>query len=102
MAKLFTNATLVLADRLLPDGWLLEENREQWGEIPCLRLSLDQSGADGGKIISTVWLRTEDGTPLRGEIAVDGENILTAEFTKFAFCDTMSTPDADLKASEIS
>ena len=26
MAKLFTNATLVLADRLLPDGWLLEEN----------------------------------------------------------------------------
>ncbi len=25
MAKLFTNATLVLADRLLPDGWLLEE-----------------------------------------------------------------------------
>lgn len=86
----------------LRDGWLLEENREQWGEIPCLRLSLDQSGADGGKIISTVWLRTEDGTPLRGEIAVDGENILTAEFTKFAFCDTMSTPDADLKASEFS
>ncbi len=26
MAKLFTNATLVLADRLLPNGWLLEEN----------------------------------------------------------------------------
>lgn len=25
MAKLFTNATLVLADRLLPDGWLLED-----------------------------------------------------------------------------
>ena len=26
MAKLFTNATLVLADRLLPNGWLLEDN----------------------------------------------------------------------------
>lgn len=26
MSKLFTNATLILADRLLPDGWLLEEN----------------------------------------------------------------------------
>ena len=26
MAKLFTNATLVLADRLLPGGWLLEED----------------------------------------------------------------------------
>ena len=26
MSKLFTNATLVLADRLMPNGWLLEEN----------------------------------------------------------------------------
>ena len=26
MSKLFTNATLVLADRLLPNGWLLEED----------------------------------------------------------------------------
>ena len=26
MSKLFMNATLVLADRLLPNGWLLEEN----------------------------------------------------------------------------
>ena len=84
----------------LRDGWLLEENQEQWGEIPCLRLSLDQSGTDGGKIVSTVWLRTEDGTPLRGEIAVGGENILTAEFTKFAFCDTMDKLDADLEADE--
>ena len=26
MAKVFTNATLVLADRLMPNGWLLEDN----------------------------------------------------------------------------
>ena len=26
MAQVFTNATLVLADRLLPQGWLQEEN----------------------------------------------------------------------------
>lgn len=31
MAQLFTNATLVLADRLLPAGWLLEED----GKILC-------------------------------------------------------------------
>ena len=73
----------------LREGWLLEENEESWGEVPCRRLTLDQSGADGGKIVSTVWLR-EDGTPLRGEIAVDGEIILTAEFTAFAFYDTMN------------
>ena len=77
----------------LREGWLLEENEEQWGEIPCFRVSLDQSGEQGGKIISTLWLRMDDGTPLRGEIAVDGEIILTAEFTKFSFYDTIDQPD---------
>lgn len=33
----------------LRDGWLLEENEETWQEIPCLRLSMDQSGDAGGK-----------------------------------------------------
>lgn len=28
MAQLFTNATLVLPDRLLPKGWLLEETEK--------------------------------------------------------------------------
>ena len=74
----------------LREGWLLEENRETWGETPCLRLTVDQSGIRDGKILSTLWLRLEDGTPLRGEIAVDGEIILTAEFTAFSFCDMMN------------
>lgn len=73
----------------LRDGWLLETNEENWGEIPCHRMSLDQSGPQGGKIISTLWLRQDNGTPLRGEIAVDGEIILKAEFTEFAFYDTI-------------
>ena len=73
----------------LKDGWLLEENEEVWGEIPCIRVALDQSGLQGNQIISTVWLKREDGTPLRGEIAVDGEIILSAEFTDFVFCDTI-------------
>ena len=74
----------------LREGWLLEENRETWGETACLRLTVDQSGIRDGKILSTLWLRLEDGTPLRGEIAVDGEIILTAEFTVFSFCDMMN------------
>nr|WP_325297042.1 hypothetical protein [uncultured Dysosmobacter sp.] len=73
----------------LRDGWLLEENEETWNEVPCLRLTVDQSGTQDGKIVSTVWLRQDDGTPLRGEIAVDGEIFLTAEFTSFAFYDTI-------------
>ena len=73
----------------LQEGWLLEENEEVWGETSCRRLALDQSGGDGGKIVSTLWLN-EEGMPLRGEIAVDGEIILTAEFTAFAFYDTIT------------
>ena len=73
----------------LREGWLVEENEESWQEIPCRRLTLDQTGTGGGKILSTIWLKQEDGIPLRGEISVDGERILTAEFTDFLICDTM-------------
>ncbi len=31
----------------LRDGWLLEENDEDWQEIPCVRLALDQTGSVG-------------------------------------------------------
>lgn len=78
----------------LRDGRLLEENEESWNDVPCLRLSVDQSGLQDGKIVSTIWLRQEDGTPLRGEIAVDGEIILTAEFTRFAFYDTIEPQES--------
>ena len=77
----------------LRDGWLLEENTEDWNGTPCLRLTVDQSGPQDGKILSTLWLRTEDGTPVRGEIAVDGEIILTADFTSFSFYDTIQNQE---------
>lgn len=52
MRKLFANATLVLADRLLPNGWLLEENgkilRFGNGEAP----TADQTIDCGGKYLS--------------------------------------------------
>ena len=73
----------------LRDGWLLEENTEDWQETPCVRLTVDQTGAQDGKILSTLWLRQEDCVPLRGEIAVDGEIILTADFTSFSFYGTI-------------
>lgn len=78
----------------LRDGWLLEENEEDWDDVACLRLTVDQSGRQDGKIVSTIWLRQADGTPLRGEIAVEGEIILTAEFTSFAFYDTIENQGA--------
>ena len=77
----------------LREGWLLEENQEDWGEVPCLRLTVDQTGTEAEKVYTTLWLRLDDGTPLRGEIAVDGEIILTAEFTSFSFCDTIDSQE---------
>lgn len=74
----------------LREGWLLEENDENWQGIPCRRLALDQTGVQGGKIVSTLWLRSDDGTPLRGEISVDGEIILSVEFTEFVFHDIIT------------
>jgi len=52
MAKLFTNATLVLADRLLPDGWLLEEDGKiaQYGSGAAPKA--DQIIDCGGKYLS--------------------------------------------------
>ena len=72
------------------EGWLLEENREDWGDVPCVRLAVDQTGETAEKVYTTVWVRQEDGTPLRGEIAVDGVTIFTAEFTNFVFYDTIN------------
>ena len=73
----------------LRDGWLLEENQETWNEVPWLRVAVDQTGTRNGRIVSTVWLRQDGGTPLRGEVAVDGETILTADFTSCTFYDTL-------------
>jgi hypothetical protein len=69
----------------LRKGWLLEQNQEDWDGVPCLRLCMDQTGDGGGKLLSTVWLRKDDGTPVHGEISVDNEIILQAEFTSFQF-----------------
>lgn len=78
----------------LRDGWLLEENRETWGEKECIRLMVDQSGTGERKIISTLWLALADGAPVHGEVAVDEEVIFTVEFTAFSFCDIMNVQEA--------
>lgn len=83
----------------LRDGWLLEENREDWDEAACQHLTLDQTGSGGGKIVSDLWLRQDTGTPVRGEISVDGEIILTAEFTNFSFYDTIANQSGQAETS---
>lgn len=70
------------------EGWLLSESRETVGEEPCLRLTLDRTGEEGGKIVSTLYLREGDGVPVYGEIAVEGDVVLKAAFTDFTFGET--------------
>jgi hypothetical protein len=78
----------------LREGWLLEENREKWGERECLRLRLDQTGVGEGKIISTLWLDLADGTPVYGEMALEETTLFTVEFTAFSFCDIINGQEA--------
>lgn len=78
----------------LREGWLLEEGRETWAEKDCLRLRLDQTGQGEGKIISTLWLDSSDGTPVYGEVALEETTLFTVEFTAFSFCDIMSDQEA--------
>lgn len=80
---------LVRMMNALRDGWLLDQNREKWGDTDCLRLQLDQTGKEGGKILTTLWLRQEDGTPVHGELSVEDQIILQAEFTAFEFGDIL-------------
>jgi len=74
----------------LRDGWLLEENQEEVDGVPCLRLCLDRTGENGGKVVSTLWLRQDDGLPVVGDITVDGDVILEARFTEFQIGDTIN------------
>lgn len=69
----------------LREGWLLEENEETLDGEKCVRLCLDQTGEKGGKIVSVLWLRQADGTPVLGEISVEDTVILQARFTDFQF-----------------
>jgi len=73
----------------LRSGWLLEQNEEKVGEIPCLRLCMDQTTDSGEKILSTVWLQKDGNTPVCGEIAVGDEIIFHVEFTSFSFYDIL-------------
>lgn len=77
----------------LRDGWLLEENQEDWNGVPCQRVTVDQSGRQDGKIISTLWLNLDGAAPVRGEISVDGITILTADFTAFSFFNHTENPE---------
>jgi len=91
--RLSPAACLLQLMESLRSGWLLAENKETVGEADCLRLTLDQTGTEGNKIVSDLWLERESGVPVLGEISVDEEIILRARFTKFKFHDTINNQE---------
>lgn len=73
----------------LRQGWTLEENTETYQDQACYRVSLDYSDDVLQDVVVTAWLSDDDGTPVGGEIAINGERILQVVFTSFQFYDTL-------------
>ena len=67
--------------RALAEGYVLEVGEETLEDIPCLRLALDTTDADGEKVVCTVWLAEED--PVYAELSRDGKLLLSVRFTAF-------------------
>lgn len=64
-----------------PEGYVLEVGEETLEDIPCLRLALDTTDADGEKVVCTVWLAEED--PVYAELSREGKLLLSVRFTAF-------------------
>lgn len=67
--------------RALAEGYVLEVGEETLEDIPCLRLALDTTDADGEKVVCTVWLAEED--PVYAELSREGKLLLSVRFTAF-------------------
>ncbi len=76
----------------LREGWLLAESREEVGGSPCLRLTLDRTGARAAR--SSPPSISGRGTASRSTARSPwrGKSLLKAAFTDFTFgenCDTI-------------
>ena len=65
----------------LAEGYVLEVGEETLEDIPCRRLTLDTTDADGEKVVCTVWLAEED--PVYAELSREGKLLLSVRFTAF-------------------
>ncbi|MBQ7485357.1 MAG: hypothetical protein IJT78_01885 [Oscillospiraceae bacterium] len=64
-------------------GYLVEWNRETWGDTPCLRLALDTTMPDGTKSLCTLWCAEEDGAPVYAEFSEDGALTISVKVLSF-------------------
>ena len=71
----------------LSGGYLTEQNEEQLGDTPCLRLALDTVGRSGAPVQCAVWLDKVTLIPLYGEFSQNGQVVLTVKMLSFT-CQT--------------
>ena len=71
----------------LSGGYLTEQNEEQIGDTPCLRLALDTVGRSGAPVQCAVWLDKVTLIPLYGEFSQNGQVVLTVKMLSFT-CQT--------------
>lgn len=71
----------------LSGGYLTEQNEEQLGDTPCLRLALDTVGRSGAPVQCAVWLDKVTLIPLYGEFSQNGQAVLTVKMLSFT-CQT--------------
>ena len=69
--------------RAAAGGYLVEWNRETWGDTPCLRLTLDTTLPDGTKTVCTLWCAEENGTPVYAEFSEDGALTISVKVLSF-------------------
>lgn len=69
--------------RALAEGYLLEQGSETLEDAACLRLTLDTTGAAGGKVLCAVWLDEAGLFPRYAEFSQDGQVLLTVRLLSF-------------------
>lgn len=69
--------------RAVSDGYLLEYGGETVDDRDCIRAAFDTTAPDGTKILCTVWLERQSGTPYYTEFSTDGVVVLTIRTLSF-------------------
>ena len=73
--------------RAAAEGYPLETGREDLEDTACLRVTFETGRGEDRLLYHTLWL-TEEGTPLRGEIAGEEGLMYTVEFQSFTIMRT--------------
>ena len=88
MEELSPAGLLPLLFDAVRDGFIIEENSEDWGGIPAWRLTFLEEG-ENESLYYTVWFAKEDGRALAAELTEGTVLNFKLAFTDFVFGDIL-------------